>query len=249
MKKLLLLLPFLWACSDRQVAEPGDAAAAQYAYFPLEIGKYVDYQIDSVKYDGETRADSTTTYWRERVADTLRDNAGNLVYSIERAERGDPNQPWVISQVYSAARTTNQAVRTENNLRFLPLIFPMDKRSAWDGNVWIDVNREIEIFGERMRPFTNWAYEVDSIDVLGTVGAFQFDSMLVVTEADDNNVIERRFSRVRYAKGIGLVDKEQWILDSQYCNENPPPTDCETKPWEQKAEKGYILRQRIIGHN
>ena len=125
----------------------------------------------------------------------------------------------------------------------------MDSRSNWDGNLWIDKEREIEIAGERIRPFKNWDYSVDSIDVICQIGQFTFDSTLVITEADDNNVIERRFSRAWYAKHIGLVKKEQWILDSQYCNQIPIPTDCTSIPWEQKAEKGYILRQVVLEYN
>jgi hypothetical protein len=100
-----------------------------------------------------------------------------------------------------------------------------------------------------MRPFINWGYEVDSIDIQAFVGPFSFDSTLLVTEADDSNIIEKRFSRARYAKHVGLVWREQWILDSQYCNQFPVPADCETLPWEQKAEKGYILRQTVISFN
>lgn len=255
MKKImLLLLPFaIAACGGRKTIEAPSLAEEQYAYAPLKIGQYRQYQVDSINYDfaenGGIKIDSITSFIEERVTDTLRDNTGALLYRVERYARKNQGDPWTLAQINQAARNGSQYVRTENNFRFLSLIFPMDRRSAWDGNLWIDENREIEIFGERMRPFLNWAYEVDSIDVPAIVGAFQFDSTLLVTEADDNNVIERRLSRARYAKQVGLVWKEQWILDSQYCNKNPVPADCETKPWEQKAEKGYILRQRIIAFN
>lgn len=241
------------ACKDRETGTYDSGAAEQYAYFPLKIGKYVDYQVDSIVYDfgagGNTVLDSSSTFVRELVADTLRDQNGQLFYTIERYERNAADVPWELKKIETAARTGSQAIRTENNLRFLKLIFPMDRRSEWDGNTWIDVNREIGIAGERMRPFTNWFYEVDSIDVQANVGAFSFDSTLLVTEADDNNIIERRLSRVRYAKNVGVVWREQWILDSQYCNQSIPPPDCETRPWEIKAERGYILRQTVLAFN
>ncbi len=251
----LLVLLGLTACGDRIIAPPGtDDALEQYAYFPLQTGKYIVYSVDSIIYDfdntsGATRRDSSRTYVREVIGDTLRDNAGLLLYTIERYERFSPGDPWVLKSLNSAARTATQAIRTDNNLRFLSLIFPMDKRSEWDGTRWIDKDREIKIAEERMRPFTNWQYEVDIIDMPDAVGTFAFDSVLVVTEADDNNLIERRFSRAKYAKNIGLVQREQLILDSQYCNQTPPPVDCSTKPWEEKAEKGYILRQTVLEFN
>ncbi|MFN0173068.1 MAG: hypothetical protein ACKVU0_00365 [Saprospiraceae bacterium] len=241
------------ACGDRQTVEIAPIDTTQFAYFPLKIGKFVVYQVDSIVYDfgpgGQVVQDSSRTFSKEIVTDTLRDNSGELQYIIDRYERTELGQPWVFKNAITASQTGTQAVRTENNWRFLKLVFPMDRRSEWDGNIWIDESREIEIAGERMRPFTNWAYEVDSIDVQAIVGQLSFDSTLLITEADDTNVIERRLSRVRYAKHVGVVWREQWILDSQYCNQLPPPADCETRPWAQKAEKGYILRQTIISFN
>lgn len=238
------------SCGERVTLNYNSGAESQFPYFPLRTGSYAVYRVDSIVYDfssgGGILRDSSGTFVKEVVADTLRDQTGLLLYQIERYERSNDTQPWQLKSISSATRTPGQAIRTENNLRFLKLIFPMDRRSEWDGNIWIDKNREIEIAGERMRPFSNWNYEVDSIDVPAVVGSFVFDSTLLVTEADDNNIIERRYSRVRYAKHVGLVWREQWILDSQYCNQSPPPADCETKPWEDKAEKGYILRQTIL---
>lgn len=244
---------FFCACGERQTAQLPLVVAAQYAYFPLAIGQYVVYQVDSIVYDfapsGGTVRDSSRTFVRETVTDTLRDQTGQLLYRIERSERRSPSEPWALRRIETAARSASQAIRQENNFRFLRLIFPMDRRSEWDGNLWIDETREIEIAGERMRPFANWRYEVDSIDVAASVGAFTFDSTLLVTEADETNIIERRLSQARYAKHVGLVWREQWILDSQYCNQTPPPADCDTRPWALKAEKGYILRQVVLEFN
>lgn len=249
---LLFFSLFINACRERQTEEREPLAAEQYAYFPLEIGKYIVYQVDSIIYDfapGGITRDSTRTLVREVVSDTLRDQTGQLLFTIERHERMSDAEPWRLKSINTAARTATQAIRTEDNFRFLKLVFPLSRRSVWDGNIWIDKNREIEIAGERMRPFINWRYEVDSIDVQAMAGPFVFDSTLLVTEADDTNIIERRLSRVRYAKNVGMVWREQWILDSQYCNQVPPPADCETRPWELKAEKGYILRQEILEFN
>lgn len=250
---LVSILLIINACDDRVTLDPEPVDESQYDYFPLQIGRYIDYQVDSIIYDfaagGVTVRDSFRTFVKEITADTLRDQTGQLVFTIERYERKSDTAAWTIKSISTTSRTAMQAIRTEDNFRFLKLIFPLDTRSEWDGNIWIDENREIEIAGERMRPFTNWAYEVDSIDVQAIVGQFSFDSTLLVTEADDKNIIERRLSRVRYAKHIGVVWREQWILDSQYCNQSPPPADCETRPWELKAEKGYILRQTVIAFN
>ena len=66
---------------------------------------------------------------------------------------------------------------------------------------------------------------------------------------NQSNPFERRLVREKYAKEVGLVAREMFIFDSDYCNEEPVPLDCETIAWEDKAEKGFILRQVIIDFN
>ncbi len=249
---VFVLLLLLAACSKRQIQDPAPFDTAQLAYFPLTTGHYVVYRVDSLVFDpapGGTARDSSSTFVKEMIADSLLDNTGQWQYIMERYERKTTSAPWALKFVGTASRTNTQAVRTEQNLRFLKMVFPMNKRSNWDGNLWIDKNREIEIAGERMQPFINWQYDVDSIDVASSIGGFTFDSTLIITEANYSDVIERRFSRAWYAKHVGLVKREQWILDSQYCAQFPPPPDCQTRPWELKAEKGYILRQTVLEFN
>ncbi|MCC7246411.1 MAG: hypothetical protein IT269_12080 [Saprospiraceae bacterium] len=247
-----LLAILQMACSDPTFNPPTVSAADQWDYFPLRIGQQTTWRVDSIVYDfatgGGTVRDSSVTFVQEIVSDTLRDQTGELNYVIDRFERLNDSAPWQFVRRETAVRNASQAIRTEQNLRFLKLIFPMTRRSEWNGNIWIDVNREIEIAGERIRPFVNWQYEVDSIDVAATVGAFQFDSTLLVTEVNESNIIERRLSQTRYAKGVGMVEREIWILDSQYCNQDPVPTDCTTLSWDLKAERGYRLRQVILDY-
>jgi len=248
----LLPLAFLCSCGERITQTLDDRTEDQYAYFPLESGFFREYVVDSSIYDfaagSGTIVLQSRTWVREQVGDTLRDNTGALMYRIERFEKKEINAPWELKHINTAGIVDNKAVSTENNLRFLKMPFPMDRRSEWNGNVWLDAEQEIEIAGERVRPFSNWRYEVDSIDFAAQIGAFAFDSLLVITEADDENLIERRLSIARYAKNVGLVQREQWILDSQYCNQNPTPADCATKPWLLKAEKGYLLQQTLLDY-
>jgi hypothetical protein len=245
------ILLFTYSCKERVIEILPEIDHS--AYYPLKIGKYTTYIVDSVLFDPDQGftldRDSSRTYVRETITDTLRNNLNELEYKIERSESKSLSTDFELTKIWTASRNDAQAIRTEDNLRFLKFIFPIDRRSAWNGNLFIDINREIEFQGERVRPFSNWAYEVDSIDVAGSIGNFTFDSLLIISEADENNIIERRYSRAKYAKNVGLVWKEQYILDSQYCNQSPVPGDCNTKPWEEKGEKGYILRQWIIDYN
>lgn len=241
----------LISCGKRETGEYDLNIAEQQQYFPIVEGKSIEYQVDSIVYDPDLIENSVsfTRYVKEVTGDTFRDQNGILMHRIERYNKENLTDPWVLERIWAAALTDRQAIREEDNLRFLRMVFPMDRRSEWNGNLWINQQYEIQVYGEKIRPFVNWNYEVDSIDIERQVGAFTFDSTLVITEADETNIIERRYSKVIYAKNVGLVFKEQWVLDSQYCNQNPPPFDCETKPWLEKAENGYLYRQTVIAYN
>jgi hypothetical protein len=245
---LLGVMLLALACSKRETDTLSDTSY-QYAYFPLKIGQVLEYQLDSIVFEvdsnGMKSLDTISAMIRDTYTDSFRNAAGELNYTIVRSQLQPDNQ-WRPVRTMQAGRTERQAWRSEDNFRLLKMPFPMTRRSEWDGLTYINKDVEVEIRSNRIRPFSNWQFEVDSIDLRKSVGAFTFDSTLQITEANDVNAIERRFSRVIYALHVGPVYVEQWILDSQYCNQVPPPTDCETLPWDRKGERGYILRQTLV---
>lgn len=245
----IIIALFFTACSKR---ETGDFNAVySYQYFPLEIGKSVTYAVDSIVFDtdgsGGFLADTTSFFVKEILADTFRDAAGNLTYRLERFERPDATSIWNLSRVWSAQRVDNQSIRTEENLRYLKLIHPIDRRSEWDGLVYIDEEQLIEIAGEPLDLFKGWLTEVDTIDKQRMIGNFVFDSTLVLREADYDDKVDRRFSKEIYAKHIGLVYKEQHLLHSK-CADEGDLAPCANKPWEEIAGKGFILKQVVIDY-
>ena len=75
------------ACSERTTLDPEPFDDSQYSYFPLQTGKYLIYQVDSIIYDfapgGGTVRDSFRTFVKEIFADTLSDQTGQLNFTIE----------------------------------------------------------------------------------------------------------------------------------------------------------------------
>ncbi len=240
-------LLMLNACADRKTGEFN--IQQSYEYMPLSIGKSITYSIDSIVFDSDGQGgfllDTTSFFAREILADTFTDAGGNLAYRIERFERPTLTAAWELRRVWSAQRIDNQSIRTEENLRYLKLAHPIDRRSEWDGLVFIDKGQLIEIAGEPLELFKGWFTEVDTVDKLRLVGNFVFDSTLVLREADYDDKVDRRFSKEIYAKNIGLVYKEQQLLHSK-CADEGDLAPCADKPWDQIAGKGFILRQVVI---
>lgn len=242
----LFLMLALNAC--KKTVDPYQLPEDGFEYFPLEIGKYLIYEVDSVIFDpqtGGTLKRESKTFVKEELIDTLRDNEDNLVYKIERFERNSDTLPWEIAQVMTASlnEEERQAFRTEDNFRFLKMVFPAQNFNNWNGNVHFDERATVQVEGETLQMFKAWNYRMENVGEPDSLGLFNFDETMQICQADNENAIELRIANEKYAKDIGLYYRELWILDTQ-CIE-----DCTGQSWEEKAEKGFILRQQLIEHN
>jgi len=219
----------------------------QYDYFPLEIGHFVTYQVDSITYSSQAGGgifiDTATYQLRETIVDTFRDNTNRLAYEIERQRRETPTDDWEDAEVLTVVRTSNHLEWTENNRKFLKMVFPPKQDSTWNGNLYIDVSDLVAIRGEVIELFKSWEYSFSELNVPATIDNFSFDSTATVTQSNAENLIELRYSVEQYAKDVGLIFKEMKILDTQCIS------DCDGQSWEQKAEKGFILRMKVIDYN
>lgn len=244
----LLLLPVLGALllpACKQEPDKHLATGLQLDYFPLSVGKYAVYVVDSTIYDpnGATPVYHTRTFFKELVADTLTDAAGGTAFRIERYERSADTLPWTVSKVLSAALVGNRLIVTEDNLRLVSLVFPPQVNTRWNGMEYIDPGQVVQVAGESLVMFKGWGHSIPEPAGPDSIGSLFFPEVLSVHEADDENLIELRQSFSRYARGTGLVYRERRILDTQCI------ASCTGQSWDEKAEKGFIVKQRIIEHN
>ena len=238
---IITLLAFS-SCQDE--LEPLDINSLELDYFPLEIGDFVEYKVDSVIYNFQNGSiDSFTSYIKEDVIERFFDSNEDTVYRIERTFRRNLTEDGAILDEWAASRNLTQATRTEENLRFIKLVFPPKVGTRWDGNIHIPSNIEINVGGEFVEVYKNWDYQILEHNTEEEIGGFVFDDVITVQQADDENALELRYSIEKYAKGVGLVYKRMMILDTQCI------ADCEDLSWEEKAEKGFILTQVIHDFN
>lgn len=241
----VLLLGGLASACEREVAAV--SVDYHYAYFPLAVGQSWQYVVDSIVLRSQVGGifyDSVRLFAREVLLDTLRDGAGQLWFRGERHERRADTLPWQYRQTFLLGRDARQALRREDNLNFVKLLFPPRANDRWDGNAGFDAFREIAVGGQSLALFVGWEYGYTGVHEPGMVGNYTFDSLLTVTAADYENLIDRRVVREQYAPGRGLVYREVEALHTQCqqcCGGNT--SQCLDLPWRQKAEKGFILRQ------
>ncbi|MFT5646622.1 MAG: hypothetical protein ACI976_001304 [Aureispira sp.] len=250
-----LLLPILFFACERIVET---LAPANFDYYPIEVGKYKVYQIDSIVYDEYNCTIQTATYQiKEVTATETMDGEGAVTFIIKRYFRSTSADAWVLYNIWTEKIEDNQVQRVENNQRIIKMVSPMQEGRHWDGIVYIRRDTLVSIRGGSIDMFKDWDdfvcedIEVGFIDTLSNIA---YTDVAKIIHVDKTNNIERRFSTEIYAKDIGLVYKEMRILDTQCrplgtCIGNSNIIDCIGVEWHIKAEKGFVLKQSLVEHN
>lgn len=250
-----LLLPFLFFACERIVET---LTLAEFDYYPVEVGKYKVYQIDSIVYDEYNCAVQTATYQIKEVTETeTTDGEGAVAFIIKRYFRKTNADAWTLHNIWTEKIEDNQIQRVEDNQRIIKMVSPMQQDRRWDGIVYIRRDTLVPIRGGSIDMFKDWDdFVCDNIggSFIDTLSNIVYPDVAKIVQVDKTNNIERRFSTEVYAKNIGLVYKEMRILDTQCrprgtCTGNSDIASCIGTPWYIKAEKGFILKQSLIEHN
>ena len=218
------------------------------SYFPIDSGTYAIYNVKYVLYnDFESRVDTFNYLLKELVGETETDNQGKPYRRIERYILNDSSSAWEFRQVWAAQLLGNFAYRIEDNQRFVSISFPLFKGKEWDGLVYIRKDTTISIPGGTIDMYKDWGnFKVLSLDEPEFIAGINYDSVLTIQRVEKINNIERRYSLEKYAKNIGLISRQDSILDTQ-CGGNI--ATCINTPWAIKAEKGFILNMQLIETN
>jgi hypothetical protein len=216
------LVLFLSSCSKLAEVKPGQLG---YEFFPLEVGHYTLYDLTDVTYS-LTSAPVTRRYQvKEVVADTFTDLTGKASYRIERFSRPQAGSAWVLDSVWTARRSATQAIRVENNIPFVKIVFPVSDGLKWNGNVYNDREADEFRLKDVSKPFT--------------VDGQPFDETLTVLQSTDSSLVGQDKRIEVYARNIGLIYHEKLIV--QYCSDS----QC---LGQGQIDFGTRRTQKIIGY-
>ena len=244
MKRIVFLLSvilviFLTACKkadDFQLPKLAD-------YYPLQVGKYITYNLDSTVYLYFGAKDTVISYQVKHVIDAqVNDNLGRPGYRIIRYIRKNSAGSWQPDNTFYAVPTENTIEFIENNFRYIKMKEPLRDGFSWKGNSYIDTYS----LNSTVKYLDDWDYTYDSLNLPSKIGALMIDSTVKVIQrdetignpADANSYSERNIGQEKYAKGIGLVYRVFSHLEYQ------PPT-----PGRGGYKQGYGVKLTMIDHN
>lgn len=187
-------------------------------YFPLQVGKYITYDLDSTVFLSFGKRDTVISYQvQDKIDAQITDNNGKTVYRVIRYIRKDETRQWNVNNTFMVVPEENTIDFIENNLRFQKLKLPIKEGFSWKGNSYL------AIFPYPLYEFAsafteNWDYTYDSINVPLTLGLLTIDSTIKVAQIDESlgqdpldpstSYAERTYAIEKYGKGIGLIYKE-----------------------------------------
>ena len=204
----ICLLPLFFSCK-KKVLPPPDM---KYSYFPTNVGHWVIYDVDSLYHnDYDCMIHPYHFQIKEIITEEFYDAQGRLSQRIERYTRSSDTSSWKIRNVWTSNLTKTTAERTEENQRYVKLIYPPAVDKSWNGN-------SFNTIGE-------WGYQYSSVDEPSSDIVLNFDSTLTVEQTGKNDpLIYTQHGKEVYAKNVGLIYKEQ--TDLRY--NTTRPTGCDS---------------------
>lgn len=209
------------------------------AYFPLEFGRYVVYDVDSTLWDDFLQVKSLHRYqMRYTIADTFRDNEFRLSYRVDVHIRPNDTFQWKTHRVIYVTPTATHLEYVEENLRFIKLAFPIADGVEWKGN------SNIPALDQDYQYFQDWTYRYSKFTSPFNDGKVYFDNTVTVEQVDEQQndpetmptaYSYKTFGQEVYAYDIGMVYREMthWIYD----------------PGVVKYRRGYSVIMRAVDHN
>ncbi len=214
-------------------------------YLPMQVGKYITYNLDSTIFLPFGSRDTVVSYQvQDRVDAQIADNIGRPAFRVIRYIRKDNSKDWLPNNTFMVVPTENSIEYVENNLRFLKLEAPIKQDFSWKGNSYIDtysINSDLKYLDD-------WDYIYDSIGVPLTINSLTIDSTIKVGERDEflgddpsnpaTVYAEKTYSVEKYGKGIGMIYRE--FLHWEY--QGP-------QPGVPGYFSGYGIKLSILDHN
>ena len=186
------------ACVDDEVKIPDLGKE----YFPISVGDWSEYKIDSIVYNDFTQSiDTYQFYVREEINALEIDKFGDssyLMYGYFKVDTGE----W---QPYKSLKIdvhSNSIDRLEENRRTTILVFPISIDQFWFGN-------------GQSSFYPKWLFSYERFGAFVDVPGKGFTKSVTVKQDSTKNLIQNIYSIEKYAENVGLTYKIYRDIENQ----------------------------------
>jgi hypothetical protein len=199
---------FMACKSEKQVLE----VELANDYYPMTVGKYITYRLDSTVYLGYTSNGTINSYYVKDLVDAqITDNLNRKSYRMIRYIKKNITDPtWNASSTYFVTPLDNSIEYVENNLRYIRLVNPVKDDNTWKGNGYIEASGQYS----QLQYLFDWEYQYANLKQPKSYGSLNFAETVTVKQANDslinnaNGFSDKNYSVEVFAKGTGLVFKD-----------------------------------------
>lgn len=190
----------LFACDNLNSNLPPPQDGGKFFY--PKIGQSVVYDVEDTAYELTGKFTLKTYQLKEVNISTFKDLDGKEALRIERYRRDNDTRKWMIDSVFIAKKEIDKALKTENNVTYVKMYFPMKEGLKWNGNAY--------------NSFKNDFYEMKNVNQIFQTNGQKFDNSVTIIQQNDSTLVDLKKRIEIYAEGIGLIYQEK--INVSYCN-------------------------------
>ncbi len=244
-----VLLTMLFSCNKTKTVS-GDPTKN---YFPIRLGAYVSYEVDSTIYMSDScKQYETRTQVKYAIDDTFRDAQNRLSYIMNVYTRWNDLTPWAShgtilitpDTIYPtilpppAGVPTSCILMNQDGNTIQKMVFPMQEGITWDGNQFVNYLDGTNNY------LKNWMYTYENVGKNYNNGKINFEKTATVLETDqsvnyphlDSAVSAYRiYSKSVYGYNVGMIYREY--------------THWNYTAYNAKCVGGFSVIMRAFDHN
>ena len=197
---VILSLCLLFACDNLNSNLPPPQDGGNFFY--PKIGQSVVYDVEDTQYELTGKFTVKNYQLKEVNVSNFKDSDGKDALRIERYRRENNTEKWVIESIFVAKKTVDKALKTENNVTYVKISFPIKEGLKWNGNAYNSLEND--------------SYEMKKVNQSFQSNGQKFDNTFYIIQQNDSTLIDLKKRIEIYAEGVGMIYQEK--TNVSYCN-------------------------------
>jgi hypothetical protein len=193
-KPIFIILILFIGCSEKE-----DNPTQEKDFYPLQLGDWWLYQVDSISYNRFSGTTDTVRYQMQFTIESWLDSLDQS-FAGQWLRRSDSTNPWRKMESSVITKDEFKVTELEGGLRVVSLIFPVSERVSWDGNAM------------NVLPFQRYRYSLVGMDSVLRRGEI---AAITVDRRNDSNFVQLLRDRRTYAEDIGLIERIEINIEEQ----------------------------------